>query len=83
MGGLHEIQIVKVNVCHIPYLGKVFENLTSKVQSFQRLKNLWCFRVFVLSLEPIQKDRKFRNTKFRGKLVNEIVFSWVKTGHLH
>ena len=40
------IQILKVT--YMSYLGKVFENLTNKVQFFQKLKNFQFFQVFVL-----------------------------------
>ena len=40
------IQILKVT--YMSYLGKVFENLTNKVQFFQRLRNVQLFQVFVL-----------------------------------
>ena len=33
---------------YMSYLGKVFENVTNKVQFFQRFKNFQFFRVFVL-----------------------------------
>ena len=45
-GDLRGIQILKVT--YMSYLGKVFENLTNKVQFFERLKNFQFFRVFVL-----------------------------------
>ena len=45
-GGLRGIQILKVP--YMSYLGKVFENLTNKVQFFQKFKNFQFFRVFVL-----------------------------------
>ena len=45
-GGLREIQILKVT--YVSYLDKVFENLTNKVQLFQRFKTFQFFWVFVL-----------------------------------
>ena len=50
------VQILKVS--YMSYLGQVFEGLTNKIQSFQRFKNFWRFRVFVLGYRAKTKRRK-------------------------
>ena len=42
---LYGIQILKVT--YLSYLGKDFESLTNKIQSFQRFENFRRFRVFI------------------------------------
>ena len=73
------IHILKVT--YMSYIGKVFESLTNKIQSFQRFKNFQCFRVFILSsIEPKWKDGndgKFRKPHFSDKLMNGVVFKCV------
>ena len=78
MGGLRGIQIPKAT--YMSYLGKVFESLRNKTQSFQRLKNFRHFRVFILSYRAKRKDgndEKFRKPQFSGKLINGELFSCV------
>ena len=58
--GLCGIQILKGN--YLSYLGKDFESLTNKIQSFQRFKNFQRFRVFVLSYRANSKRQKRRKT---------------------
>ena len=54
--GFSGIQVLKVT--YIPCLGKVFECLTNKVQSFLGFKNFWRFRVLVLSYRANSKREK-------------------------
>ena len=56
--GLCGIRILKVT--YTSYLGKVFESLTNKIQSFQRFENFWRFQVFILSYRATTKRRKRR-----------------------
>ena len=56
--GLCGIEILKVSF--MSCLGKAFESLTNKIQSFQRLKYSRVFRVFVLSYRAKTKSRKRR-----------------------
>ena len=42
------------------YLGKVFDSLTNKFQSFQKIKNIQRFRVFILSYRANSKEWKQR-----------------------
>ena len=58
--GLCRIQTLKIT--YMSYLDKVFESLTEKIQSFQRLKNFRRFRVFVLIYKAIRKEEN--NGKF-------------------
>ena len=65
--------ILILKVTYMSYLGKVFVNLTNKIQSFQRLKNFRRFRVFVWSYRANPKGRndgKFRELHFSVKLMN-------------
>ena len=67
--GLCGIQILKVT--YTSYLGKVFESLTNKIQSFQRFKNFWRFWVFALSSRvssEIQKLRKIYKSSFQWQI---------------
>ena len=63
------------------YIGKVFESLTNKIQSFQRFKNFRRFQVFILSyIESIRKDGKdgeFRKPHFSGNLMSWVLFTWI------
>ena len=54
--GLRGIEILKVT--HKSSLSQVFEGLTNKIQSFQRLQSFRRFRVFVLSYRAKMKRRK-------------------------
>ena len=58
--GLCGIKVLKVT--YMLCLGKVFESLTNKIQSFQRFKNFRHFRVFVLCYRANSKSRKQRKT---------------------
>ena len=55
---LCEIQLLKVT--YMSCLGKAFESLTNKTQSFQRFKNFWRFWVFILSYSANWKRWKQR-----------------------
>ena len=58
--GLCGTQILKIT--YMSYLGKVFDSLTKKIQTFQRSKNFRRFRVFVLGYRANLKRRKWRKT---------------------
>ena len=54
--GLCGIQTLKI--VYMSYLGKVFEILTNKIQSFKRFKNFRRFQVFILSYGANSKIRE-------------------------
>ena len=61
------------------YLGKAFDSLTNKFQSFQKIKNIQRFRVFILSYRANAKEwkqRKIYKTSFQWQINQWVLSFW-------
>ena len=54
--GLGTVKTVKIIL--VTCANKAFESLTKKIHIFQRFKNFWCFRDFVMSYIAISERRR-------------------------
>ena len=69
--------IPTLEIIYMTYLGKDFDSLAKKAQSFQKIKNFRRFWLFVLSYRKDRNNGRLRKPHFSGKLMTGMLFSWV------